>query len=134
MSDYLNVEDVRTLADNGCLYATTDRAPALVIEEAAKLLSSKGRLLARMAINGQRTGHEFCYCSRCGELRLMEPTGLKQADQKKYTEDPPAAHPYCKMTPGCLGHMVRIAKRPVLTKRLREVLDADRGYVHAVEG
>lgn len=63
---------------------------------------------------------------------MMTPTGLKSAPLKVYTDEPPPAQPYCKLTPGCLGNMVRLAKRPVLREGTKRAL-ADRGS-HADQG
>jgi hypothetical protein len=124
-----------TLAESDCLYAKPTQIPAVLLERALVLVGSEGYWLVTWSLVGQLSGHEFCYCSRCGEARLMKPTGLKSEDLKQYTDDPPAAHPYCKMTPGCRGHMVRILKRPVMTKRIRELLETHiNGESHADKG
>jgi hypothetical protein len=131
VSDDLDV--IRKLIELDYLYARPDREPRLVLDGAREALGDKGYDLALSAILGQVSGHEWCYCSECGMTRLMDPTGLKRTNAKTYTDEPPAAHPYCKLTPRCLGHMVRIAKRPVLTKRLQQVIaDGLRAMTHAV--
>ena len=112
------------LVEHGCLYATVDQPPAATVERARQVAGDNGAWLARWALKGQTTGHEWCYCSQCGEVRLMRPTGLKETDAKKYTDDPPAAHAYCKLTFRCTGHMVRIAKRPDMRAALRRLFDA----------
>jgi hypothetical protein len=115
---------LRNLDGMDCLYAKAGR-PARAILKDTLALGSRAYFLSRSSIFGQLTGHEWCYCSRCGEVRMMKPTGLKDQDLSTYTTDPPPAHPYCKMTPGCLGHMIRVAKRPALTIKTRAaILDA----------
>ena len=122
------------LAELDCLYAKPERPPRLILGQAKEAFGIKGYDLTLAAILGQVSGHEWCYCSECGAIRLMTPTGLKESNVKAYTDDPPAAHPYCKMTPGCIGHMVRVAKRPMTTKRLLRVIADDlRRMVHAIE-
>lgn len=116
-----DVELILKLAESDCLYARAGKSARQVMIEARPLTAGKPWIIIA-ALLGQATGHEWCACSRCGEIRMMDPTGLKSEDLKRYTEDPPPAHPYCKMTPGCLGHMVRLAKRPTLTKRVKEAL------------
>jgi hypothetical protein len=122
MSEDLDL--LRKLDGAGLLYAQAGGPPPRwIMDEAEKVFGYRAGLLSEWALLGQLSGHEFCYCSRCESVRLMTPTGLKSEDAKQYTTDPPAAQPYCKMTPGCVGHMVRIVKRPVMTKRLRESFD-----------
>jgi hypothetical protein len=105
-----------------CLYSKPGRPPRLILDQAKATVGSKGYWLCLWALMGQLSGHEWCYCSECRAVRLMVPTGLKQSNAKTYTDDPPAAHAYCKLKPGCLGHMVRIRKRPMMTKTLRATM------------
>jgi hypothetical protein len=133
VSDMDDLDLLTKLAESDCLYAKSDRPPRQVLDQAKEAFGTKGYELAFAAILGQVSGHEWCYCSECRAIRLMEPTGLKRTNAKTYTDEPPAAHPYCKLTPRCLGHMVRIAKRPVLTERLRQTLNVGlREMIHAV--
>ena len=52
----------------------------------------------------------------------MPPTGLKHEKAKRYTDEPPMAAAYCKGTPGCVGYMIRISKRPILREGTKEAL------------
>lgn len=129
-----DLDVLRGLAAKDLLYAKRGRPAPVVIEEARQAYGSQGRLFARLAIMGQVSGHEWCYCSLCETVMVMVPTGLKGKDQERYTTDPPPAHGYCKMTPRCLGHMIRIAKRPILRQAALETIVLDlRGMAYAVE-
>ena len=57
------------------------------------------------AIEGQSTGHEWQACTSCQECQLAR-----------------LGRHRCVMTPGCTGKLQRLAKRPILTQRLRQIL------------
>jgi hypothetical protein len=89
---------VQLLAERSCLYATAGKSAGRVLAEARHVMPENLMWLVGWALAGQATGHEWCGCSQCGEIRLMELTRLE--DER------------CKMTNGCGGHMQRIAPRP----------------------
>lgn len=121
------------LAEAGLLYVTTQQTRAQLMRRLLQAeWSSRPEVITLVlwAIQGQLTGHEWCVCTSCQEVRLMVPTALKDSDAKSYTDEPPMAHAYCHMTPGCLGHMQRIAKRPILTAKLRHILPSATNVNH----
>lgn len=108
------LETLETLRDNGLLYATEVRHPEDVLAEASHRFGRDAWLTALWSITGQLSGHEWCVCSQCGEARLMKPIGL--------------ANSHCLMTYGCRAPMVRILKRPTMTKNLRKIISEARWH------
>jgi len=107
-------EAVTMLSQAGLMYATKDRSPADTLEQARlamfrKLPLDVVELVVRWALSGQLTGHEWHICHGCGQPRMV----AVRKDQR------------CHSTPRCNFVMVRIAPRPVLTKKLREALVND---------
>jgi hypothetical protein len=98
---------LQRLVAAGLLYATPERGPCNTMAAAAD--AGIGHLwLVHWAMMGQVTGHEWHCCPVCAQIQLM-PIGKRS----------------CHLTPGCGGLMVRLAKRPRLTKRLRAVLASE---------
>jgi hypothetical protein len=94
-------EVVIQLAEAGQLYVTNQVSAAQLLPEA--------HWLTRWAVEGQRTGQEWCSCDVCGEIQLIKPAPKR----------------VCHMSYRCRGHMVRIAPRPRLTKAVIEALRYD---------
>lgn len=99
---------VQRLAEAGLLYVTTTQTRGQLM---ARLLSADWSaqpevvLAVIWAIKGQTTGHEWQACLTCQECQLA-----------------PIGRHRCVMTPGCKGSLQRLAKRPILTQRLRQIL------------
>ena len=100
---------LQRLAQADLLYVTTTQTRGLLM---ARLLaeewSAKPEALTAViwANQGQLTGHEWQVCTLCQEVQLAAMTQNHR----------------CIMTPGCSGRLQRFAKRPILTKRLGQIL------------
>jgi hypothetical protein len=94
-------EIVERLAADGQLYVTTQVSQADLLPGA--------HWITCWAVEGQRTGQEWCACDVCGEIQLIKPVVNRR----------------CHMTYHCRGHMQRIAPRPRLTKALIKALRYD---------
>jgi hypothetical protein len=92
------------------LYVTRELRAVDVLGAAAQQLSPEEMWLSRWALVGQSSGHEWCVCSACGELRLMKPP------------TPSGPRERCVMTYDCEGEMQRIVKRPLTTKKVKRNL------------
>ena len=100
---------IRLLAAEGLLYATEQRGPQASIRAVREAYSDpEAALVAMWAIAGQLSGHEWCVCGVCGTPRLTKPSEAKP--------------PRCTLTPGCQGHLMRVAARPRMTKPLKLAL------------
>jgi hypothetical protein len=93
-----------------CLYATAERSWEQTLRAARAVLADDELWLVRWALIGQTTGHEWCACSVCDELRLMSPPTVKSDAVR------------CKMTLDCKGVMVRIAPRPFTSLAVKRSL------------
>jgi hypothetical protein len=83
---------------------------AVVLSRARRVLSPEEIWLVQWALAGQATGHEWCACGSCGELRLMDPPTPKGPRER------------CLMSFDCSGEMERIVKRPLTTERVKRAL------------
>ena len=101
---------VQRLYSVSALYATSDQTAHAVLARASTLLTAEEMMIVSWALLGQATGHEWCACSKCGTLRLMDPPTPSKGKER------------CKMTYDCDGEMERIAPRARLTPRVKRNL------------
>jgi hypothetical protein len=111
-------EKLRWLAGADLLYARLDRLALNTIKAVCQAtdFDAMAIILVRWAIQGQLYGNEWLVCDSCQQPRLTE--------AKKGVA--------CKMVPGgddgnhgCGGHMIRIAKRPFTSPKLRQALRSE---------
>jgi hypothetical protein len=94
------------LAQRDLLYVTRDRNRTQTLAAALGWTASvEVAQVVTWAIEGQATGHEWQVCDACGEPRLTDSKGRG-----------------CYATPGCPGHLVRVAPRPYLSPKVKENL------------
>ena len=109
---------IRQLAVDGCLYATKTVSAAVVLRLADFIEPDEWQWLVAWSLAGQATGHEWCACTSCGELRLMvRPT--KSAPRSCVTR-PVMERMATKRD--CPGFMRAIAPRPLMTKAVKRNL------------
>jgi hypothetical protein len=101
---------IEALNGVNALYATSAMSAGVVLSRAALVLSAEDLWLVVWSLHGQATGHEWCSCSVCGELRLMDPPTPKGPRER------------CMMSFECDGEMERIVKRPLTTARVKRSL------------
>jgi hypothetical protein len=105
---------IRALADRDLLYATTDRGLADTFNAAVSAglePADMVREVSTWTLEGQRSGHEWYICSGCDQVRLMHPQSRRRCP-----------HGMLSLPPRCRGRMIRVARRPRLTRRLHDVL------------
>jgi hypothetical protein len=99
------LEAIELLHEHGCLYVTTGHTGSEVYYAAQALVPQRHWPLSGWAILGQLDGNEWCVCNTCREIKMIAPRKIK-----------------CSSTRACTGTMERIAPRPRLTKKVRELI------------
>lgn len=106
MSERPIAETVAILAEVGALYVQGNLPIYEAQWIAAATIPAEDMWVWAWGIMGQAVGHEWCQCTSCGAVQLMEPRKIK-----------------CRMTFACQGDMVRLKPRPRLTKKLKAHLE-----------